>query len=160
MNDDKNQIDLRDYWAIIIRRKIFIILPVMIIPLVAFLAGFFISPVYESSVTLLIDESKILPPTVERQLEGRQSYRRIETADRQRSIFSQITSSKYLKRLIAILDIPISLEVREIAARYKSVYPEISENELAETIIADDHISRYRRPTAKTVPVGDGLFLC
>ncbi len=138
MNDDKNQIDLRDYWAIIIRRKIFIILPVMIIPLVAFLTGYFIPPVYESSVTLLIDESNILPPDVERQFEGRSSYRRIETADRQRTIFSQITSSKYLKRLIAILDIPITPKVREIAAEYKSVYPEISENELAETIIADD----------------------
>lgn len=137
MSDSDHQIDIREYWAILMRRKVYLIIPVMIIPLVAFAAGYFMPPVYQSSVTLLIDESKILPPSVERQLEGPRSYSRATTAERQGALYSQITSTKYLRRLIAILDVPIPPDVRFIADQTKSAYPEISETELAETIMAD-----------------------
>ncbi len=137
MNDEKTQVDLKDYWAIILRRKALLILPVIIVPLVAFAASYFLPRTYTSSVNILLGEAKILPPTVERQLEGRASYNRISIRDRQRSLYDQITSTKYLKRLIAVLNIPLPARIREIAAQMKQQYPEISENELAETILAD-----------------------
>jgi uncharacterized protein involved in exopolysaccharide biosynthesis len=131
MNDSGHQIDIREYWAILMRRKVYLIIPVMIIPLVAFAAGYFMPPVYQSSVTLLIDESKILPPSVERQLEGPRSYSRATTAERQGALYSQITSTKYLRRLIAILDVPIPPDVRFIADQTKNnIRVELSSNNL------------------------------
>lgn len=137
MAENVSQVDIREYWSILSRRKVYIIIPLMIIPLVAFIAGYFMPPVYESSVTLLIDETKLLPPSVERQLEGPRNYSRVTATERQGALYSQITSTKYLRRLIAILDIPIPVEVRNMVARAKLSYPEISETELAETIMAD-----------------------
>jgi uncharacterized protein involved in exopolysaccharide biosynthesis len=133
------QTDLREYLSILNRRKVFIIIPLMILPLLAFILGYFMPPVYDSSVTLLIGESKILPPSVESQLEGNRAYARYtEVAERQRALYVQITSTKYLRRLIAALDMPIPPAIRQVVDRTKSAYPEISENELAENIMADN----------------------
>lgn len=137
MNEEKTHIDLKDYWAIILRRKALLILPLIIVPLAAFAASFFLPRTYISSVNILLGEAKILPPTVEQQLEGRVSFNRTSLRDRQRSLYDQITSTKYLKRLIAVLDIPVPGGIRQVAAQMKQQYPEISENELAETILAD-----------------------
>ncbi len=138
MNEDNTQIDLKDYWAIILRRKALLILPLVIVPLVAFAGSFFLTRTYASSVNILRGEAKILPPDVERQVEGRVTFNRTSTRDRQRSLYDQITSTKYLKRLMALLDIPVPSRIRQIAAQMKQQYPAISENELAETILADD----------------------
>jgi uncharacterized protein involved in exopolysaccharide biosynthesis len=137
MSEVTSQIDIREYLSVLNKRKVYIIIPIMIIPLVAFAIGFFIPPVYHSSVTLLIGESKVLPPSVERQLEAGRPLSRESITERQQAIYSQITSTEYLRRLIAILDIPFPQEIRTMAAKAKSAYPEISENDLAETILAD-----------------------
>ncbi len=138
MNDNSVQIDLKDYWAILVRRKVLLILPVMIIPLIAFAASYFLPRTYASSVTILLTESSILPPSVERELEGRQSLRRVDIRDRQISFTNQITSTQFLRRLIAVVDLPVPNRIRQIVSGTKTSYPEISENELAEIIMADE----------------------
>jgi succinoglycan biosynthesis transport protein ExoP len=137
VNDERTQIDLKDYWAIILRRKALLILPLIIVPLAAFAASYFLPRTYTSSVNILLGEAKILPPTVERELESRATYDRTSTRDRERSLYDEITSTRYLKRLIAVLNIPVPDRIRQVAAQMKQQYPEISENELAETILAD-----------------------
>ena len=137
MSENVNQIDIREYLSVLKRRKAFVIIPLMIIPLVAFVIGFFMPPVYSSSVTLMIGESKVLPPSVERQLDPGRSFSRETIEERQRILYGQITSTQAIRRLIAILNIQIPHEIREVVTRTKSAYPEISENELAETILAD-----------------------
>lgn len=113
-------------------------MPVIIIPLIAFAVSFYLPRIYASSATVLLNESSILPPTVERELEGRQTMMRVEIGDRQESYRNQITSTPFLRRLIAVLDLPIPESIRQITAQTKSSYPEISENELAEIIMADE----------------------
>lgn len=137
MQESGSQIDLREYLSVLRRRKVYIIIPLMIIPLLAFVMGYFMPPIYKSSVTLLIGESKVIPPSVERQLDGGRSFARETVLERQEALYSQVTSTKYLRRLIAVLDMPIPSEIRGIAANAKSIYPEISESEFAETIMAD-----------------------
>jgi succinoglycan biosynthesis transport protein ExoP len=137
MPESMGQIDIREYLSILRRRKVFVIIPVMIIPLVAFVIGFFMPPVYNSSVTLLIGEAKVLPPSVERQLDAGRPYSREEIGERQRVLYGRITSTQTLRRLIAVLGIPIPQDIRRMVASARSSYPEISENELAETILAD-----------------------
>lgn len=138
MNENGVTIDLKDFWAILKRRKVILILPVIIIPLIAFAASYFLPRTFASSVTILLNESSILPPTVERELEGGQSVRRVDIRDRQASYRNQITSTRFLRRLIAALNMPIPEKIRRIVAETKSSYPEISENELAEIIMADE----------------------
>ena len=64
MEKDTGQFDLREMWALFLRRKYLIVFPMMIVPMIAILASFFMIPVYESSVSILVGESKILPPIV------------------------------------------------------------------------------------------------
>jgi uncharacterized protein involved in exopolysaccharide biosynthesis len=139
LNNEKTQVDLKGYWSIVARRKTLIIIPLMIVPLVAFLVTYFMTPTYVSSVTILLSNPQVLPVSVERDFEGRSGfdYGRISLQERQSSYLSQITSTKYLRRLIATLNLPITDAVRKIVATTKANYPQISENDLAENILAD-----------------------
>jgi len=138
MSSQNKQIDIREYWSVLVRRKILLILPLVIIPLAAFAISFFLSPIYASSVTVLINEPKILPSTVERELEGRPDMMRSSVGDREESFMNLITSTRFLRRLIAVLNLPISEGIRQSVTNIKSSFPEVSENELAEVIMADD----------------------
>jgi uncharacterized protein involved in exopolysaccharide biosynthesis len=135
--EQETRTDLKEYWAIVWRRKTLLILPIVIIPLVALAVSYVLPPTYSSTVSILLSEARILPPNVERQLESGTTYDRVSIRDKEKSLNDEITSTKYLKRLIAVLDIPIPQDIREIAVRMKAQYPEISENELAENILAD-----------------------
>jgi uncharacterized protein involved in exopolysaccharide biosynthesis len=144
LNNEKSQIDIKNYWAIFSRRKALVFLPLMIVPLVAFLMTYFMTPTYVSSVTILLSDPKVLPITVERDFENRSSYDygRTSIQEMRNSYYSQITSTKYLRRLIAALNLPITEAVRKIVATTKANYPQISETDLAENIMADQLRSR------------------
>lgn len=141
MSSEKSQIDLKGYWGILGRRRSLIILPLMIVPLVAFAITYFIKPSFVSSVTILINETKILPTTVEREVGDQQDFgfsSRTSMQERQSSFFNQITSTNNLRRLIAVLNLPITEDVKRKVAATKASYPEISETDLAENIMAED----------------------
>jgi uncharacterized protein involved in exopolysaccharide biosynthesis len=138
LENEKSQIDLKSYWAILTRRKALLLLPLMIVPLAAFLITYFIKPTYVSTVTILIDDTRVLPNTVQQDIEGRPSgYDFHSTQDLQNSYLNQITSTKYLKRLIAVLDIPISDDIKKVVSVTKANFPQITENDLAENILTD-----------------------
>jgi succinoglycan biosynthesis transport protein ExoP len=137
LENEKIHIDIKSYWGILIRRKTLLILPLVIVPLVAYAISFFINPSYVSAVTILIGENRVLPTTVEQDIEGRPTYNYSSTQDLQNSYLNQITSTKYLRRLIAVLNIPISPEIMQVVAETKANFPQISENDLAENILAD-----------------------
>jgi succinoglycan biosynthesis transport protein ExoP len=137
LETEKTHIDLKSYWGILVRRRMLLILPLIIIPLVAYAVSYFIKPSYVSSVTILIGETNVLPTTVEQDIEGRPGYNFRSTQDLQSSYINQITSTKFLRRLIAVLNIPISPEIMKIVSETKANYPQISENDLAENIQSD-----------------------
>jgi uncharacterized protein involved in exopolysaccharide biosynthesis len=138
LNNEKAQFDIRSYWAILGRRKTLLILPLMIVPLVAFAASYFIKPSFVSSVSILLNETRVLPTTVEQDVEGRAGYNyQITTQERQTAIFNQMTSTNYLRRIIAVLDLPITDDIKKQVSITKANYPEISESDLAENILAD-----------------------
>jgi len=141
LNTEKSQVDLRNYWAVLGRRKALLILPMMIVPLVAFAITYFMPPSYLSSVTIMLSESNVLPMTVEHDIEGRSAsfdYSRLSMQDRQNSYYNQVTSTKYLQRLIATLNLPTSENVRKTVAEIKADFPQISESEMAGNIMADE----------------------
>jgi polysaccharide biosynthesis transport protein len=140
LENEKSQIDLKSYWAILERRKALLILPLMIVPLVAFLITYFMKPTYVSTVTILVGDTRVLPTTVQQDIEGRVGggYDYRTTQDLQNSYLNQMTSSKYLKRLIAVLDIPIPDNIKKVVAATKANFPQITENDLAENILIED----------------------
>lgn len=126
--------DIREIWQLLVKFKWYLIIPVIIVPLTAILATFFIQPVYESSTSILIDESNILPPSVQRGLESR-TYRRQSTADIRNAMSNQIKSTKYIRSLIAKLDIPLPEWIRASAASKAAALSGVSEAELAENLL-------------------------
>ncbi len=138
MENEKSQIDLRSYWAILGRRKALLILPLMIVPLVAFIITYFMKPTYVSTVSILIGDTMVLPTPVQQDVQGRNGgYDYRSAQELQSSYLNQITSTKYLKRLIAVLNIPISEEVKRMVALTKANYPDVTESDLAENILSD-----------------------
>ena len=137
MSHEKSQTDLKGYWAILLRRKVLLILPLMIVPLIALVLTYFMQPIYVSSVTILLSNTNIIPRTVQQEVEGRPGWDMSTLQDLQSSYYNQFTSTKYLRRLIATLNIPIGPEIRKIVTETKTSYPEISENDLAENILSD-----------------------
>lgn len=141
MNNEKSQVDLKSYYAILGRRKALILIPIMIVPLVAFLITYFINPSYVSAVTILLTDPQVLPMTVERDIGtsggGYEYSSRISLQEKQNSYYNQITSTKYLRRLIASLNLDISDDIRKTVVVTKTNYPQISEIDLAENILAD-----------------------
>ncbi len=137
MENEKSHIDIKSYWGIFLRRKTLLILPLIIVPLVAYAVSYFIKPSYISAVTIMIGDTRVLPTTVEQDIEGRPTYNYRTTQDLQNSYLNQITSTKYLRRLIAVLNIPISPEIMKVVAETKVNFPQISENDLAENILAE-----------------------
>jgi uncharacterized protein involved in exopolysaccharide biosynthesis len=141
LNNEKSQIDIKNYWAILGRRKALIFIPLMIVPLVAFLITYFMSPSYVSSVTIMVGNPQVLPSTVERDIgvprQGMEYTSRATLQEKQNSYYNQITSTKYLRRLIAAQNLQIPDGTRQTVAQTKASFPQISENDLAENIMAD-----------------------
>jgi polysaccharide biosynthesis transport protein len=133
---NQQTVQLREYWQIISKRRWLLIMPTMIVPLAAVLMTFFMKPVFESSSSILLSESTILPPTVERQLEqGRQQIMAI--SDIQNAYSNQIRSTAYLKILIAKLDIPMPDYLKKLASDQAKMVPGVSEEELAENLLIE-----------------------
>ncbi len=127
--------NIRDYLQIIIKRKWYLIMPTIIVPLVAILTTFFMMPTYQSSTKILLNEANVLPSVVEQEIGSRTQYRRQSSAEIQSKYYSQITSTAYLKSLIAKLDIPIPDEVKRTISEQVEGIDNIDIAELAENIL-------------------------
>jgi uncharacterized protein involved in exopolysaccharide biosynthesis len=136
MPETNNQtIQLREYWQILVKRKWLLLMPTIIVPLVAVLVTFFMRPIYESSSSILLSESTILPPTVERQLQTGRQPQYQEQSDITNTYSNQIKSTAYLKILIAKLDIPVPENLKSAAAQQAATVPDVSATELAENLL-------------------------
>jgi len=140
MNESTNStqtLNIREIWQLLIRNRWYLIMPVMIVPLTAILATFFLSPVYESSTSILMNEASILPPAIDRGLETRQGYRRQSVSDLRNLLSNQIKSTKYIKSLVAKLDIPLPEGIKTKVAEKAITLPNVSEAELSENLLVE-----------------------
>ncbi len=126
---------LRDYSQILIKRKWYLIMPAIIAPLAAVLATFFIEPSYQSTTSILMKESTVLPPTVQRGLESTQRNFRQSSAEMENAFSSQIKSTKYIRSLITKLDIQVSDNIKRMVAQQVAGMPDVSVAELAEDFL-------------------------
>ena len=124
-------IDLREYLGIILRRKMLLIVPVLLIPLLAWGGSFLIKPTYESSTLILISSSKLLSGSFSSLIPGQEErISPYKAEERLKVLKNQILSSGYLKRLITILKIPADESIERTAYEIKGEFPDLEMQEL------------------------------
>lgn len=126
---------IKDYLQLILKRKWYLIMPTIIVPLVAILTTFFITPTYEAMTSILMKEASVLPPTVQRGLESTQRMRLQSTSEIQDMMASQIKSTKYMKSLIAKLNIPIPDDIKSAISVQTTGLEDVSVGELSENLL-------------------------
>ena len=112
--------DIRDIWAIAWKRKWLILIPLVIVGSITYGVSFLITPAYESSTIISIDEQVPFTTELQRLLGTEQDYRRIDRRDELRGYYNMITSSRYLGQLVDQLDLDedpaLDHEARQMAS--------------------------------------------
>lgn len=134
-SDSNQSLQIKDYAQLILKRKWYLIMPSIIVPLVAILTTFFISPIYESTTSILMKEANVLPPTVQRGLESPQRGNMQSTLEIENMMASQIKSAKYIKSLIAKLNIPVPEAIKNAVSENTVNLEDVSAAELAEDLL-------------------------
>jgi len=133
-------VDLRDYWKVLQRRRLVLILPFLTVTLVSFAGSFLLPRQYKSSTMVLISESRLLSRPLENLIPGTTPGRspQEERGQRLATISNQITSTGFLRRLIYNLNLNQNPGVISKAKSIKSKFPEISQEELVEKILINE----------------------
>ncbi|MCP4581248.1 MAG: hypothetical protein GY839_06490 [candidate division Zixibacteria bacterium] len=134
-NQTSQQINIREYAQLLLKRKWYLIMPTIIAPLVAILTTFFMAPTFKASTSILIKESNVLPRIVQQELESTQRVRRQSSSEIRNALSSQIKSTKYIRSLITKLDFQVTDEIRQIAREQVGDMPDVSIAELAENLL-------------------------
>ena len=132
-------VDLREYWKVLQRRRLVLILPFLTVTLVSFAGSFLLPRQYKSSTTVLISESRLLSRPLENLIPGTTpgGNQPEDRMQRLATITNQITSTEFLRRLIYNLNLNQDPRVINKAKSIKSKFQEISQEELVEKILID-----------------------
>ena len=132
-------VDVRTVINIVLKRKWLLILPLVLVSVVAYVASYFLTPVYSSSTIIWIDR----PYNVSHELInliGREAVQRTSEDDRRRelqALQNEITSQAYLSRLIQDLGLDNNPEVARQAAQMRERNPELSLQEMKYRLVSD-----------------------
>ena len=118
-----HRLDLRDIWAIVKKRKILLILHFLAVLIAVLGFSFLVTPVYESSTTILLVKSQLLSRSIESILPGDPGYLPGQVEQKLSTIRSQILSSGFLVRLIQDLKLDKNPSLNKTAAASKSDFP-------------------------------------
>jgi uncharacterized protein involved in exopolysaccharide biosynthesis len=124
-------IDLKEYLGIVFRRKMLLILPLLLVPLLALGGSFLVKPTYESSTLILIGSSNLLSHSFSSLIPGQEErVSPYKVEERLKVLKNQILSSGYLKRLITILKVPADEKIERTAYQIKGDFPDLETQEL------------------------------
>ncbi len=112
--------DLKALLPVIRKRKWLVLVPWILTSAIVFGGSYFLTPTYEASTIISIDTEVKLSQELQNLLGMRQSYRAPARRDQLRSIYNEITSSKYITLLnqkLSLDDDPLLVErARQMAA--------------------------------------------
>lgn len=128
---NKPNIDIREYWQIVWRRKFFVIIPFILSLIVGLIIGLITKPVYQSSTVVQIGQGQLLSNAMRGLIPGVTEKERLDNLKR------LITSYDYLKRLIQTLNLYTQPEALEEYEKRKDHYPTFSKDEVIELIWID-----------------------
>lgn len=136
---DKNEVSLKDIYAVLMRRKWILIIPFILISILTYLASYLITPIYESSTIVSISPQFRLSGDLQRLLGIQDNYRQRTSDEAElRSIYNDITSSYYVSQLVDKLHIDrtpgLAGEVQKLASKH----PDVDPDQLALSLLQDN----------------------
>jgi succinoglycan biosynthesis transport protein ExoP len=137
----ERQLGLRDVWQILWRRKLWLLLPVVVVTAVAFAGSFLLPVVYESSTKIVISTTKLVSPELERMLPtelGGLPSNRLVAQNWLASTRSEITSTDYINTLISDLNLRPGDKIVENAAKMREQFPEYDLSEIVRKLQIDE----------------------
>lgn len=132
-----HRLDLRDIWGILKKRRTLLVLPFLLVLVTVLGFSFLITPVYESSTTILLGKSQLLSRSLESMLPGEPGYLPGQAEQRLSTIRSQILSSAFLARLIQELKLDKQPAIEKAAATVVSDFPGYSVEEIKYILLID-----------------------
>ncbi|MEA3296669.1 MAG: Wzz/FepE/Etk N-terminal domain-containing protein [candidate division Zixibacteria bacterium] len=141
---ERKAIDVREIFALLLKRKWLIIIPLILVTAVAYGGSFLLTPLYQSSTIIWIDK----PHNVSRELTniiGGDVRQRTSSADRRRqlqALQNEITSQKYLFQLIRDLGLDNNPDVTLKAAEMRQTNSEQSLEKLKYHLLLEKLRSR------------------
>ncbi len=132
-----HRLDLSDIWAILKKRKLLLFLPFLTVLITVMGFSFLITPVYESSTTILLGKSQLLSRSIESILPGEPGYLPGQTEQRLATIRSQILSSGFLIRLIQDLKLDQQQAIQNAAQSAVRDFPGYSVEEIKYILLID-----------------------
>ncbi len=145
-------VDLGSYARLLWRRKSILMLAAATTVCATLIALTFIPSEYESEVTLMIEESRLISDELEDLMGGlgSQPSRRGIDEERMSRLMGRIRSRPFLERVIRMLKMNEDPLIREQAEARSQRYPEVSADEMAIRILQDNLQSRIRFGSAGT----------
>jgi succinoglycan biosynthesis transport protein ExoP len=130
---DEKQINLRDVWHIVVKRKWLVILPFILAVTAAYAGSFLLTQRYESRVTIIVKESELIGPELQRMttatgFDAVRSERDLKLW--QQSITSEIKAPATLLKVIDELGLADDQEMQVKIDRLVAAYPQYSRREL------------------------------
>lgn len=120
-------LEIKDVLAIIRRRKVFIILPILLVTLIAFGGSYLLEKRYQSSTLVVTEQTSYLSKQLQAMVPGQEDRRfsNIQLKSRLVAIYNEIVSTNYLTRLIDELDLADDPRVTREAQKLNQKHPEI-----------------------------------
>ena len=111
--EDSQKIDLQIYWKIFWRKKFYIIVPVILSFVIAAVGTRYLTPVYESSTLVSIEEQNILAQTMSRYITNVEQQQRVRERQYRAMIETRLRSRSFLETVIYDLGLNRSYNVRQ-----------------------------------------------
>ncbi len=136
----EKQINLRDLWHIVLKRRWLLILPFVLAVAAAYGGSFLLTERYQSYVSIIVKESELIGPEIRRitsatGVDAIRNERELKLW--QQSIASEITSPATLLKVIDELNLGDDPELQREVDELAALYPQYSRNELANIVLVD-----------------------
>lgn len=138
---EQRQLSLPDVWQILWRRKIWLILPVVLITGLAFGGSYFLPIIFESSTRIIISNTKLVSPELERMLPTDVNdlpANRYVVSDWLASTRSEIRSSDYVNTLINDLNLEPSDAIVKQASKMQREFKDYKLNDIIRKLQIDE----------------------
>lgn len=137
--DEKNEINLKDILAVIIRRKWLLVIPFILVAIFTYLASYLITPIYESSTIVSINPQMRLSSDLQRLLGVQDNYRsRASDESELRSIYNDITSTYYISQLVQKMGLDRDPALIKRVAKIASTHLDVDQTQIALDLLQED----------------------
>ncbi len=141
----EKQVDLREIWQVVAKRKWLLIIPFILIIGISYGGSYLMTPKYESAVVILTSRSTIVTSDIARMIPG--EYTNVRMSDRQvvqmmNENAGLVTSGVNLAKVVTQLGLDESEEMMKKAAELQKEFPNIPPQELIYRALMDDLRSR------------------